>query len=69
MQVTKSKRNYRNPNALQPGTLFFYKGKVNVLSGTLTNGAYLRTFGDTKTNFNKKDCKILKGNCGLVFID
>ena len=69
MQVTKSKRSYRNPNALQPGTLFLHKGKVYVLNGTLTNGAYLRAFGDTKTNFNRKDCTILKSNCGLVFMD
>ena len=68
MQVIKSTRYYRDKNALQPGTIFMYKGKTFVLSGSLSNGAYLRVWGDTKTNYPRKDCIIIKRNTGLVFL-
>ena len=68
MQVVKSIRYYRDKNALQPGTLFMYKNQVYVLSGSLSNGAYLRAWGDTKTNYPRKDCIIIKRNTGLVFL-
>ena len=68
MQVVKSTRYYRDKNALSPGTLFLYKNNIYVLSGSITNGQYLRAFGDSKTNYPTKNCKILKENTGLVFL-
>ena len=60
MQVIKSTRYYRYKNALQLGTIFMYNGKTFVMSGSLSNGAYLRIWGDTKTNYPTRDCIIIK---------
>lgn len=68
LTVTKSTRRYNNPNRLYPGTVFYYRGERHVMSGQLSNGAYLRAVGDAKTNYKVKDCRIEKQNAGLVFV-
>lgn len=39
-----------------------------VLSGQLSNGQYLRAYGDKKTNYPAKKCRIIRHNEGLVFV-
>ena len=66
--VKKSQRSYNSRDRIMPGTVFSYKGKRLVMSGQLTGGAYLRAYGDTKTNYPTAKCRILSRNEGLVFI-
>ena len=69
LTVKKSHRRYNNPERILPGAVFLYKGERHVMSGTLTGGEYLRAVGDGKTNYPVKECRIVKRNQGLVFID
>lgn len=69
LKVKISQRRYNNPDRIFPGALFLYKGERHVISGTLTGGEYLRAVGDSKTNYPVKECRIVKRNRGLVFID
>lgn len=66
--VKKSQRSYNARDRIMPGTVFSYNGKRLVMSGQLTGGAYLRAYGDTKTNYPTAKCRILSRNEGLVFI-
>ena len=68
LKVVKSKRSYRKPASILPGAEFVYNKKRYILTGTLTNGQYYRALGEGDTNFKAKNCKIVKHNCGLVFI-
>lgn len=68
LTVKKSQRRYNNPERMLPGAVFLYKGERHVMSGTLTGGEYLRSVGDSKTNYPVKECRIVKRNQGLVFI-
>lgn len=68
LKVIKSTKHYRDINKHLIGSIFFHKGKRKVISGTLTNGNYYRTIGDTKTNYSAKKVIIKKNNSGLVFI-
>lgn len=66
--VSKSQRRYNKLDRLMPGTEFMYNKKRLIMSGSLTNGQYLRAVGDTKTNYNIKKVKIINKNRGIVFI-
>ena len=66
--VKRSQRSYNFRDRIIPGTVFSYNGKCLVMSGQLTGGAYLRAYGDTKTNYPATKCRILSRNEGLVFI-
>lgn len=68
LTVEKSTRRYNNPDRLMPGALFEYMGEYHVLSGQLSNGQYLRAYGDGKTNYPAKKCRIVRHNEGLVFV-
>lgn len=68
LTVEKSTRRYNNPERLMPGALFEYMGECHVLSGQLSNGQYLRAYGDGKTNYPAKKCRIVRHNEGLVFV-
>lgn len=68
LTVEKSTRRYNNPDRLMPGALFEYMGEYHVLSGQLSNGQYLRAYGDKKTNYPAKKCRIIRHNEGLVFV-
>lgn len=68
LKVLKSKRSYRNPDLIEPGTVVFYNGKRHVVSGNKNNGQYL-LFKDTGSSYFKtKDCTILSYNKGLVYL-
>lgn len=49
------------------GVKIFF-GEYYVLSGQLSNGQYLRAYGDKKTNYPAKKCRIIRHNEGLVFV-
>jgi hypothetical protein len=68
LTVEKSTRRYNDPDRLIPGALFEYMGEYHVLSGRLSNGQYLRAYGDKKTNYPAKKCRIIRHNEGLVFV-
>lgn len=68
LTVKKSTRFYNDKDRVTPGTIFYYQGERHVLSGQLTGGRYLRTYGDAKTNYPASKCRIVKHNEGLVFI-
>lgn len=68
LTVEKSTRRYNNPDRLMPGALFEYMGEYHVLSGQLSNGQYFRAYGDGKTNYPAKKCRIIGHNEGLVFV-
>lgn len=67
LTVQKSMRRYNNPERLKPGTMFEYKGEYLVMSGQLSEGQYLRAYGNKKTNYLANRCRIIKHNEGLVF--
>ena len=68
LTVEKSTRRYNDQDRLMPGALFEYMGEYYVLSGQLSNGQYLRAYGDKKTNYLAKKCRIIRHNEGLVFV-
>ena len=68
LTVQKSIRRYNASDRLMPGTEFYYNGNRLIMSGQLTNGTYLRAFGDTKTNYPKKKVMIARKNKGLVYL-
>lgn len=68
LTAKKSNRAYHTKERLMPGTVFLYREQRCVMSGQLTGGRYLRAYGDTKTNYPTKDCKIVCQNEGLVFV-
>lgn len=54
LTVEKSTKRYNDPGRLIPGARFEYMGEYYVLSGQLSNGQYLRAYGDKKTNYPAK---------------
>ena len=66
LTVKPSYRRYNDPERIMPGAVFVHRGRRHVMSGQLTNGAYLRAYGNSKTNFPSRDCRIAR-NTGLVF--
>ncbi len=68
LTVKESKRYYNSPDRLFPGIVFMYMGKLHVMSGQLTNGKYLRTVGNDKTNYPTAQCQIVRKNAGLVYL-
>lgn len=68
LNVKKSTRAYNSKDRLMPGTVFYYDGKRLVMSGQITGGAYLRAYGDAKTNYPVSKCQIVRHNEGLVFV-
>ena len=68
LTVKRSLRSYNSKDRVMPGTVFVYNGQRHVMTGQLTGGKYLRTYGDTKTNYPISKCQIIKNNEGLVFI-
>ena len=69
LEVKKSVRYYNSADRLMPGTEFFYDGKRFIMTGQLSGGAYLRAAGQGPTNFRRADCRIIKENRGLVYLD
>lgn len=68
LTVKKSTRYYNTKERIFPGAEFFYEGKRYIVSGTLSNGQYLRAVGDTKTNYPVAKIKITRKNTGLVYL-
>ena len=69
LSVTKSRRFYNDTSRVMPGAVFTHNGKRYVMSGQITNGKYYRAVGDAKTNHPARDCRIVRQNTGLVYID
>lgn len=67
IRVVPSCRRYNDTKRLLPGTVFMYEGKRYVLSGQITNGKYLRAFGEGDKNFPADKCRIV-GRGGLVYL-
>ena len=65
LKAVKSYRTYNNPERYLPGMIFLYKGKRYILSGN--HGPYYRALGFGAKEFNKKECKVLAGNTGIVY--
>lgn len=68
LEVKKSIRYYNGPGRLMPGAEFFYNGERYIMTGQLSGGAYLRAAGQSKTNFRRADCRIVRKNRGLVYV-
>lgn len=68
LTVEKSTKRYNDPGRLIPGARFEYMGEYYVLSGQLSNGQYLRAYGDKKTNYPAKKSRIIRHNERLVFV-
>lgn len=68
LMVTRSKRYYNNPHRLMPGAKFIYQGKSYILSDSLSNGSYYRTYGDPRTNYPAGKVSLLRHNTGVIFI-
>ncbi len=68
LTVSKSRRYYNNPERIMPGTVFIYEGKRYVLSGQHCHGTYYRACGCGTNDFPAKDCTIVCGNTGLVYL-
>lgn len=65
--VKKSKRSYNNPKRIMPGSVFCFQGTWHVLNGSLTNGKYIRAYGDSETNYPAAQCTLKKAG-GLVYV-
>ena len=52
-----------------PGTEFYYNGGRYIMTGQLSDGAYLRASGQGTTNFKSAGCHIVRKNRGLVYIN
>ena len=68
LTVQKSRRRYHTLGRLMPGTEFLSGKNRLVMSGQLTGGAYLRAYGDAKTNHSRSSVRIAKQNIGLVYV-
>lgn len=64
--VKKSKRVYNTPGRMFPGAVFLFDRKRYVLSGN--HGPYFRAYGSVYQEFNKRRCKVVAGNKGLVYV-
>lgn len=64
LTVKKSRRYYNNPSRLLPGTVFQYKDRCHIMTGQLTNGAYLLADG---IRYPSRNCTIVRKPCGLVY--
>lgn len=65
--VKKSNRYYNTPGRIMPGAVFYYRGERKVLSGQFSYGQYFRAVGEAK-NYPARDCIVVRGNTGLVFV-
>ncbi len=68
LTVRKSTRYYNTRDRLMPGTAFMRGGKFHVMSGQLSNGAYLRALGDASTNHPAREVRVVTLNAGLVMV-
>ena len=67
LRVVPSYRRYNNKDRIMPGAVFYHKGKRYIMTGQLTNGNYLRAYGQEKCNFPTKECNVYP-KAGLVTI-
>lgn len=65
LTVKKSQRSYNKPGRLLPGTVFRHEGKRHVMTGQLTNGAYLISEG---VRYPAKKCEVVSKNGGFVYM-
>ena len=68
LMAKKSMRYYNNTNRLMPGAEFFCNGSRYIMTGQLSDGAYLRAAGQGAVNFKRSDCRIVKENRGLIYL-
>ena len=68
VNVKKSTRYYNSDKRLMPGTVFVHNGERHVMSGQISGGLYLRAVGDRKTNYPRRDCRVVSQNAGLVYL-
>ncbi len=68
--TAKKSRRYYNDLHRQwhPGDKFFCDEKLYVMTGQLSNGTYLRAYGEDNRNFPVKKCLRYKFNQGLVYV-
>ena len=59
VKVVKSTRQYNNLSRNLPGTVFYHNNIRYVMTGNITNGQYLRAYGQGEKNFPRKDCIVL----------
>lgn len=57
LSVTPSKRRYNSIGRHLPGSVFKFKNKTYIMTGQLSNGAYLRALGERKRNIPARDCE------------
>lgn len=69
LSIKKSVRYYNNTDRLLPGAEFCYEGSRYVMSGQLSGGSYLRAAGQGARNFRMTDCRIIRKNRGLVYLE
>ena len=68
LHVKKSQRYYNDVKRDLPGVEFFHNGKRYIKSGQSNGGFYIQAEGQGKTNFTASECRIVKKNCGLVYL-
>ena len=59
VRVIPSTRQYNNLSRNLPGTVFYHNNIRYVMTRNLTNGQYLRAYGQGEKNFPRKDCIVL----------
>lgn len=67
VRVVKSTRRYNSLPRVIPGTVFYHQNQRYVMTGSITNGQYLRAYGQGEKNFPRKDC-ILGSRKSLVYV-
>ena len=67
VRVIPSTRQYNNLSRNLPGTVFYHNNIRYVMTRNLTNGQYLRAYGQGEKNFPRKDC-ILGFRKSLVYV-
>ena len=67
VKVVKSTRRYNSLLRVIPGTVFYHQNQRFVMTGSITNGQYLRAYGQGEKNFPRKDC-ILGSRKSLVYV-
>ena len=69
LEVKKSVRYYNHAGRIMPGAEFCHDGNRYIMSGQLSDGAYLRAVGQGGLNFRRKGCRIIQKNRGLVYLE
>jgi hypothetical protein len=67
LTVKKSYRRYNDPGRLMPGAVIRYKNAIGILTSQQNKGYYYIITG-IQGRVPSRDCKILRKNCGLVYM-